>query len=96
MAYVLAAYTEADYEFAFIGADGGSKDVTFGGVTIGGGIEHALTNTIFVGAEGTYTRFEGEELLGDLAYNEDANRGLSLTDDLSELKVMGTLKIKLH
>jgi outer membrane immunogenic protein len=94
LAYILAAYTETEYSFAGIGSNGGNKDVTFSGVTVGGGVEFALTQNVFLGVEGTHT-FYGEETIADF-YSATANRGLRLEDEIGETKVMGTLKIKLN
>lgn len=93
--YLLAAYTETEYTFAGIGTDGGDKDVTFSGITAGGGIEVALSGNVFVGLEGTHT-FYGEENLWDTCTDGPCGGGLREVDDLGETKVMGTLKIKLN
>jgi outer membrane immunogenic protein len=93
--YALAAYTQTDYEFAGVfDGDPFSKDTTFDGVTVGGGIEFAVSSNVFLGIEGTHT-FYGEETIFD-NYNADKNVGTSIVDDLDETKVMGTLKIKLN
>jgi opacity protein-like surface antigen len=95
LAYILAAYTETDYEFGISGGgNSATKDVTFSGVTVGGGVEFALTSNVFLGIEGTHT-FYGEETLLDI-YSPEVNRGIRLDDELSETKVMGTLKVKLN
>jgi opacity protein-like surface antigen len=99
LAYILAAYTQTDYELTgTLGkgddATGFSRETTFDGVTVGGGVEFALTSNIFLGIEGTHT-FYGEETIFS-AYNPALNSGIRLDDDLSETKVMGTLKIKLN
>src|SRR5262245_36670065 len=72
LVYALAAYTETDYSFSGVkmlegSFVGGSKDVTFAGITVGGGIEFALAANIFFGLEGTHT-FYGEETIAD-SYN---------------------------
>jgi opacity protein-like surface antigen len=95
LAYILAAYTQTEYEFGIAGA-GGSKDVTFDGVTVGGGIEFALAGNVFLGIEGTHT-FYGEETVARF----DTGSGLpghrfELNDEIGETKIMGTLKIKLN
>jgi outer membrane immunogenic protein len=87
LAYILAAYTQTEYSF-------GDTDITFDGVTVGGGVEFALTQNVFLGVEGTHT-FYGEELLGDTNDGNDAS-GLRAYDEIGETKVMGTLKIKLN
>lgn len=91
MAYVLAAYTEADWEF--IGDIDGKKEVTFSGVTVGGGLEYAMTQNVFLGIEGTHT-FYGQETLHD-EYDADDNLGGRITDEIGETKVLGTVKIKM-
>jgi outer membrane immunogenic protein len=94
LAYILAAYTESDYSFSGINATGDAKEVTFSGVTVGGGVEFALTQNVFLGVEGTHT-FYGEETIAD-NYVAATNTGTTLEDELSETRVMGTLKIKLN
>jgi opacity protein-like surface antigen len=99
LAYVLAAYTETDYSFSGIKMldgkfTGGAKEVSFSGVTVGGGVEFAVTQNIFFGIEGTHT-FYGKENIAD-GYNPVTNEGVRLTDEIGETKVMGTLKIKLN
>jgi opacity protein-like surface antigen len=94
LAYILAAYTESEFSFAGIGTNGGNKDVTFSGVTVGGGVEFALTSNVFLGVEGTHT-FYGEEILID-RYDADENEGFRVKDEIGETKVMGTLKLKLN
>lgn len=101
MAYVLAAYTQS--EFSFTGAgdtagipNGKTKDVTFDGLTVGGGVEFALTGNVFLGLEGTHT-FYGEETIADFHDNEERSRsGIRATDEIGETRIMGTLKVKLN
>lgn len=96
LAYILAAYTETTYNASgFVGPVSGSKDVDFQGVTVGGGVEFALTQNIFLGVEGTHT-FYGEETLIDSGASPVGGFGTRLNDDLDETKVMGTLKFKLN
>lgn len=92
LAYVLAAYTEADWTFG----DGilGKKEVTFSGVTAGAGLEYAVSENVFVGIEGTHT-FYGKETILD-AYDAEDNSGFRLDDEIGETKVLGTLKVKLN
>jgi len=93
--YALAAYTQTEYDLSVTdGANTLSKTTTFDGITVGGGIEFAVSNNVFFGIEGTHT-FYGEETIFD-DYKADANVGTSVDDDLSETKVLGTLKIKLN
>jgi opacity protein-like surface antigen len=96
MAYVLAAYTEAEWTFGDA-ALGGDKEVTFSGVTVGGGLEYALTQNVFLGIEGTHT-FYGEEKIFDSGTFEGdpMGNGIRLNDEIGETKVLGTLKIKLN
>lgn len=93
LAYILAAYTESEFSFAGIGDNGGTKDITFSGLTVGGGIEFAVTNNIFLGIEGTHT-FYGEEKLFDTGNGEPGETGLRGYDEIGETKVMGTMKVK--
>lgn len=98
--YILAAYTQTDYEFSGVDFDAAApakfaKETTFDGVTVGGGVEFALTHNIFLGIEGTHT-FYGEETVLDTGGTEVGGFGQRLVDDLDETKVMGTLKIKLN
>ena len=96
--YILAAYTQSDYKFS--GEDRGeavSKTVTFDGISVGGGIEFALMSNVFLGAEYTHT-FYDSEVIADTGVGEGCVvcRRETLTDDLDEDKIMGTLKIKLN
>jgi outer membrane immunogenic protein len=96
LAYILAAYTQTEYEFGIAGGgSSASKDVTFDGVTVGGGVEFAVANNIFLGLEGTHT-FYGEETLLDSGGSAVGGFGTRLNDELSETKIMGTLKFKLN
>lgn len=95
LAYILAAYTQTDYEFGIAGGgSSGSREITFDGVTVGGGVEFAVTNNVFFGIEGTHTFYGKETIFSE--YDADNNTGLRLDDELGETKVMGTLKIKLN
>jgi outer membrane immunogenic protein len=94
LAYVLAAYTQADWTFH----DGDDeKEITFDGVTVGGGLEYALTQNVFLGIEGTHT-FYGKEKISDSNDGEETPSlfGTSEHDEIGETKVLGTLKIKLN
>lgn len=95
LAYVLAAYTQTEYDFSVHGG-GDSETVTvdFSGITAGAGVEFALTNNIFLGIEGTHTFYGEENIIDD--YDAEDNRGTRLVDEIGETKVMGTLKIKLN
>lgn len=101
LAYILAGYTQTEYSVSGLDNpavaatfDKRSGGATFSGISVGGGIEFALTQNVFFGLEYQHT-FYGEEKLLDL-YNTAANVGISANDDLDEDKVMGTLKIKLN
>lgn len=95
MLYGLIGYTRTDYLFtASPDVDGLKDKVTFDGVTFGAGLEHAVTNNVFLGIEGTHTIYGDETILD--SYDADRNTGSKVTDDLSETRVMGTLKIKLN
>jgi opacity protein-like surface antigen len=95
LAYILAAYTQTDYEFGIAaGGSSASREITFDGVTVGAGVEFAVTNNVFFGIEGTHT-FYGKETIFS-AYDAEDNEGIRLDDEIGETKVMGTLKIKLN
>jgi opacity protein-like surface antigen len=96
LAYILAAYTQTDYDFnVSVGAKNLiSTNTTFDGITVGGGVEFALAQNVFFGIEGTHT-FYGEEALYD-SYDPKKNEGVKINDDLGETKVMGTLKLKFN
>lgn len=93
--YILAAYTQTEYDLSFTqGDETSSKTTTFDGVTVGGGVEFALASNVFLGIEGTHT-FYGSETIFD-TYDSATNVGQSVEDDLGETKIMGTLKLKLN
>lgn len=95
LAYILAAYTQTDYEFGIAGVGGSaSREITFDGVTVGAGVEFAVANNVFLGIEGTHT-FYGKETIFS-AYDAEDNAGIRLDDEIGETKVMGTLKVKLN
>lgn len=100
LAYILAAYTQTEYDISGIdaskpaGKQSFSGGADFDGITVGGGVEFALTSNIFFGIEGTHTFYGGETLLSE--YDAAKNLGTRLDDDLSETRVMGTLKVKLN
>jgi opacity protein-like surface antigen len=91
LAYALAAYTQADWTF-HDGED--EKEITFQGITVGGGLEYALTQNVFLGIEGTHT-FYDKETISD-HYDAEDNKGYRDSDEIGETKVLGTLKIKLN
>jgi outer membrane immunogenic protein len=100
LVYLLAAYTETEYSLNGPGVDKAgpalNKEVTFTGVTAGGGIEFAITQNIYAGLE--YTHFFGDEENWLDTCNGVAKcpGGLRVSDDLSEDKIMATLKFKLN
>lgn len=101
LAYILAAYTQTEYTVGGLNNpllaknfDQRSGGATFDGISVGGGIEFALTQNVFFGLEYQHT-FYGEETLVDF-YSTKGNVGVRIDDDLDEDKVMATLKIKLN
>ena len=101
LAYVLAAWTQTEYDVTGLNNpdvvsafDKRSGGATFSGISVGGGIEFAMTQNIFFGLEYQHT-FYGEEKLIDL-YSTPDNFGVSVIDDLDEDKVMATLKVKFN
>lgn len=101
MVYALAAYTQTDYTVKGTRfADGEnpgafSKTTDFDGVSVGGGIEIALTSNVFLGGEYVHT-FYGKETILDTGGTNVGGFGTRVIDDLDEDKIMGTLKIKLN
>ena len=105
LAYGLGGYNWAKYSL-HASIDGDAVDFkdsgvktsnTFGGVILGGGVEYALTSNIFVGAE--YTHFFGgkENWFSDNgSCGEGCATHATISDDLSEDRVMLTLKAKLN
>ncbi len=101
MAYIMAAYTQTEYDLngimvppKVVDQDRRNYGATFDGVTVGGGFEHALTDNVFIGLEYTHT-FYGSETIFD-EYDAICNEGTRIIDDLDEDKIMATLKIKLN
>lgn len=99
LVYILAAYTQTEYDFTGTKFDGDeaafTKTTTFDGVSVGGGIEFALTQNVFLGMEYVHT-FYGEETVLDTGGTEVGGFGQKIVDDLDEDKVMATLKVKLN
>lgn len=97
LVYILAAYTQTEYDFNGLDSNGDafSKATTFDGVSVGGGIEFALTQNVFLGLEYVHT-FYGEETVLDTGPSEVGGFGQKVIDDLDEDKVMATLKVKLN
>jgi outer membrane immunogenic protein len=105
LVYLLAGYTQTEYEVTGLSNVKAMLDqgrdrynvrggATFDGLTVGGGIEFALTSNIFLGME--YRHFFGGEETILNAFDPDCNDGLKVMDDLDEDKIMATLKIKLN
>lgn len=104
LVYVLAAYTQTEYNVTGLGSidfnaigigDASVKSgATFDGISVGGGIEFALTSNVFLGMEYAHTFYGEEDILN--VYSANANQGVKITDDLDEDKILGTLKIKLN
>lgn len=93
--YLLAAYTETDYDFSGrLGDDSASRTVDFTGVTVGGGIEYAATNNIFVGLQYTHTFFDEETVASEPNASGLPGHRFELRDDLDEDKIMFTVKAK--
>lgn len=97
LVYLLAAYSQTEYDFKGVDGvgDAFSKATTFDGVSVGGGIEFALTQNVFLGLEYAHT-FYGEETVLDTGGSEHGGLGRKIVDDLDEDKVMATLKVKLN
>lgn len=105
LAYGLGGYNWAKYSL-HASIDGDAVDFkdsgvktsnTFGGVILGGGVEYALTSNIFVGAE--YTHFFGgkENWFSESGTcGEGCTARATVSDDLSEDRIMATLKVKLN
>jgi len=91
MVYGLLAYTEADFDHdvteVFTKLPSGTETVS--GYTFGGGIEHAVSDNVFIGIEGTYTDFETFNIADDASCER-------IVVDPDELRVLGTLKIKIN
>ena len=93
--YILAAYTETEYTFSGdYKGEAFSNGTTFSGYTVGGGIEFAINQNLFLGLEGTHTFYDGEVIFD--SYDPATNVGTLIHDDLGETKIMGTLKLKLN
>jgi len=102
LVYILAAYTETEYELNGLSQaerqDGWKNSNTFTGISVGGGIEYALTNNIFMGMEYRHL-FASEETWFDGCNASNGGEclgGTRVLDDLDEDKIMATLKIKLN
>lgn len=97
LVYVLAAYTQSEYNLSGLttsdASEGWSGKKTLQGVSVGAGVEYALTGNVFLGLEGVYTAY-GDEKWHDGRNPEGEGRHADIETD--ELRVMGTLKIKLN
>jgi outer membrane immunogenic protein len=103
LVYLSAAYTETDYEFNGLApglvTGGFSEEQTFSGVSVGGGVEFALADNIFLGLDYTHTFYGDEEWLDTcnaVGAPAACDSGLRMTDSLDEDKVMATIKFKLN
>lgn len=93
--YILAAYTETEYDLnVTVGPENFAKTTDFSGVTVGGGIEFALNEGVFLGIEGSHAFYDDENIFD--VYDPAKNQGLVVNDDLGETKVMATVKLKLN
>lgn len=88
--YILAAYTQTDYDFR-LGDE--STEVTFDGVSVGGGLEHAITNNIFVDLRYTHTFYGEEEVV---EFGETPVGAHRLLDQPDEDKVVAKIKWKFN
>jgi outer membrane immunogenic protein len=98
LVYALVAYTQTQYSLSGPGVSevpGLDTEKTFSGVKVGGGIEFAATNNIFLGLEGTHS-FYGDETWFSSCDGECGGEDTQVNDDLEETKILGTLKIKLN
>jgi len=96
MAYVLAAWTQTEYELSVqgAGADSAFKSTTdFSGISVGGGVEFAVTQNFFLGVEYQHTFYDEETLFS--AYDAETNQGVRVLDELDEDKILVTAKIKI-
>lgn len=87
LVYLLAAYTQTEYELSGTGIDD-KPSQTYSGIKAGVGGEFALTNNIFLGMEYTHDFYGKQDWI-----NED---GFKVSDSLDEDKIMATLKFKLN
>jgi opacity protein-like surface antigen len=95
MAYVLAAWTQTEYELSVQGGlpNSAFKSTTdFSGISVGGGVEFAVTQNFFLGVEYQHTFYDEETLFS--TYNADTNVGTRVLDELDEDKILVTAKIK--
>lgn len=86
LVYILAAYTQTEYELSGSGIDATSK--TYNGIKAGIGGEYALGSNFFAGLEYTH------DFYGDATWVDE--HGIKVTDSLDEDKIMATLKLKLN
>jgi opacity protein-like surface antigen len=95
MAYVLAAWTQTEYDLSVqgVGPNSAFKSTTdFSGISVGGGVEFAVTQNFFLGVEYQHTFYDEETLFS--TYNADTNVGTRVLDELDEDKILVTAKIK--
>lgn len=105
MIYALAAYDQTKYDIKGLSFETGDKEsvktsATYSGISVGGGMEFALTQNVFLGAEYTHTFYGAENIFDDHfdCSNLSTTKGFGtrVRDDLDEDKIMATLKIKLN
>jgi outer membrane immunogenic protein len=99
LAYILAAYTETDYTIngpGVVAGRGYATEQTLQGFTVGAGAEYALAGNVFLGLEGTYTFYDEAEWANSCSSTSCGRGDGRIEAETDELKVMGTLKIKLN
>ena len=105
LVYLLAAYTETEYNLRAnvpLGKDVKDSN-TFSGITVGTGVEYAVTNNIFLGLEYSHTFYGDEEWFnncpstGCVGYvGGFSPSSARIVDSLDEDRVMATIKMKLN
>lgn len=96
LAYALIGYTESDFSLNGPGIAATATfdpERTLSGVTFGGGVEYALSGNIFLGLEGQYTLYDKETWFDG---RDAVGNGTVIDAETDELKVLGTMKIKLN
>src|SRR5262245_17374907 len=98
LVYALAAFTQTEYDVTGVPAKAGPYKIetgaTFTGVSVGGGVELAVANNVFLGVEYRHTFYGAEDILN--GFDRICNDGFKLEDELDEDKIMATLKIKFN
>jgi outer membrane immunogenic protein len=85
MVYLLAAYTQTEYELSGTFLDE-KPSQSYSGIKAGTGIEYALSNNVFLGLQYDHDFYGKQDWI-----NED---GFKVTDNLDEDKIQATFKIK--